>query len=70
MKKIHAVMVKDWVNGYEGQPIPVVRTSNHPSFKPRTRFDWANVQTALKDGYVVTIDPMNTHTPTLRKGCE
>lgn len=69
-RHIHAVIVKDWTHGYEGQPIPVIRTSDHPGFKPRTRFDWGNVQTALKDGWSVTIHPLTPQPHTLRKGCE
>lgn len=66
-KHIHAVMVKDWTQGYEGNVIPRVLTSSHPRFPKGTRLDWGFIHTALKDGYSVQIDPLP---PTLRKGCE
>lgn len=59
MKRIEAIMVKDWVQPYarEGGYIPVAVASTHPRFNVGTRLDWGFVKAALADGYTVSIAP-------------
>jgi hypothetical protein len=60
MKKyIIAKMEPDWILPYSKwkNNIPVVIEGNHPEYIKGTRFDWGFVQTAIDDGYEVTIIP-------------
>lgn len=54
-----AKMKEDLVKPYAtaGRKIPVVIESDHPRFVEGIRFDWGFVETAIKEGYIITIIP-------------
>jgi len=58
-KIIVAQYVADWIEPYksEGSGVPIVITSNHPRFQPKTRFDYGFLKVALAQGYAVLILP-------------
>lgn len=66
MPYIEAKMERDWIPPYEQGHIPVVTKSDHSRFLKSTRFDWGHVQTALGDGWTVTINPFEIN----RSNCQ
>ena len=53
-----AKMEKEFLEPYNIEnKVPVVIESDHPRFVEGTRLDWGFAETAIEDGYILTIIP-------------